>query len=311
MISFNHAKYIHSSISSVLRQERSFPIEIVISDDCSTDGTGEIIDQFERENPSIINRIDPSENIGMIANLQRVWSHCQGEFIAFLEGDDWWHDATKLETQVQFMEDHPDCVISGHGVRVIDFDDNVIRQHPRDPESIPQITGPQELLEYNFIHSSSMMCRQGTIDDIPQWFKRLHVADRPLWLLHAIKGPAGFIHKTMSTYRVHPGGVWSMVDPVIVHNRMRIAMRLLGENTPKPWSKLFHQESQQLAETVHWLSADKHRRSGKPMRGLVDYIGLFLHYLTTQQVRPMGKLFRPTVGCFLEFARLRKYPTSA
>src|SRR5690606_9560707 len=114
MITYNHCAYIEQALDSVLCQETDFPFEIVIGDDCSTDGTREVLLRYASSNPARIRLILHERNVGMIANQNAVFDACSGEFIAMLEGDDYWTDSSKLQRQVDAMRENPECHVSFH-----------------------------------------------------------------------------------------------------------------------------------------------------------------------------------------------------
>jgi glycosyltransferase involved in cell wall biosynthesis len=109
MITYNHAPYIAQAIEGVLQQKTNFPFELVIGEDCSTDGTREIVFEYQKKHPDIIRVITSDENVGAKKNGLRVLKACQGKYIAFCEGDDYWHNPDKLQKQVDYMESHPEC----------------------------------------------------------------------------------------------------------------------------------------------------------------------------------------------------------
>jgi len=111
MITYNHAPYIRKAVDGVLAQEASFPFELVIGEDFSTDGTREIVLAYERAHPHVIRVVTSSRNVGMHANADRMRMVCRGDYIAFCEGDDHWHDVSKLRKQVDFLQEHPDYVL--------------------------------------------------------------------------------------------------------------------------------------------------------------------------------------------------------
>lgn len=109
MITYNHAPYIAQAIEGVLQQETNFPFELVIGEDCSTDGTREIVFDYQEKYPDIIRIITSSKNIGAKKNSFRTEKACRGKYIAYCEGDDYWHHPQKLQKQVDYMESHPEC----------------------------------------------------------------------------------------------------------------------------------------------------------------------------------------------------------
>jgi glycosyltransferase involved in cell wall biosynthesis len=109
MITYNHAPYIAQAIEGILIQKTNFPIELVIGEDCSTDGTREIVFEYQKKYPDIIRVITSEQNVGMKKNGYRTMKACRGKYIAFCEGDDYWTHPEKLQKQVDHMESHPEC----------------------------------------------------------------------------------------------------------------------------------------------------------------------------------------------------------
>src|ERR1700730_6534609 len=109
IITYNQEKYLAAAIESVLNQEVSFKYEVIIGEDCSTDGTREIVSTYQRRHPNLIRVITSDRNVGMVRNFVRTSRACAGTFLAFCEGDDYWHRRDKLQLQVQYLENHADC----------------------------------------------------------------------------------------------------------------------------------------------------------------------------------------------------------
>src|SRR5712692_739118 len=107
LITYNHEKYIRQALDGVMMQKTDFDFEIVVADDHSLDSTIAIIEEYQADNHNI--RVLPSErNVGITRNYQRGFGACRGEYIAVLEGDDFWISPTKLRTLVAFLEQHPE-----------------------------------------------------------------------------------------------------------------------------------------------------------------------------------------------------------
>ncbi len=128
-ITYNHEDYVRQALDSVLMQEVDFEYEIVVGEDCSTDATRDILLEYRDRYPDRIKLLFREKNFGRpTMNVYDTGMHCTGDYIAFLEGDDYWTDERKLMKQVRFLDEHPDhmgcthtcCVVGKHGEPVDD-----------------------------------------------------------------------------------------------------------------------------------------------------------------------------------------------
>ncbi len=117
MITYNHRPYIVAAVEGVLRQETEYPFELVIGEDCSTDGTREIVLDYQKRYPDVVRVIHSERNVGARANHARTIAACRGQYVAFCEGDDFWHRPDKLQLQVSCLEKHPE-----YGLVCSDYD---------------------------------------------------------------------------------------------------------------------------------------------------------------------------------------------
>ncbi len=113
-ITYNHEPYIRKCIEGVLMQKVNFPIEFIIAEDCSTDGTLAICKEYAEKYPELIRLITSKNNVGAIANERRAMKAAKGKYIAFCEGDDYWIDPLKLQKQVDFLEKNPEYSVTFH-----------------------------------------------------------------------------------------------------------------------------------------------------------------------------------------------------
>ena len=122
MVTYNHEAYISQAIEGALRQQTEFPFEIVIGEDCSTDGTRKIVLDYREKYPDRIRIVTSGRNVGAQANTFRVSNACLGKYIAYCDGDDFWHHPSKLQRQVDYLERHPDVglVHSDHNLYLDD-----------------------------------------------------------------------------------------------------------------------------------------------------------------------------------------------
>ena len=109
---YNHEPYIRKCLEGFVMQKTNFRFEAIVHDDASTDNSVEIIKEFEEKYPDIIKPIYEVENQYSKhgGSLWRILNeHTRGKYVAFCEGDDYWTDPLKLQKQVCFFKNHPEC----------------------------------------------------------------------------------------------------------------------------------------------------------------------------------------------------------
>ncbi len=208
MVTYNHAPYIAQAIQGVLQQETSFPFELVIGEDCSTDGTHEIVLEYQKKHPDIIRVITSDHNIGAIKNGYRTEKVCRGKYIAYCDGDDYWHHPQKLQKQVDFLESNPD-----YGMVHSDFDKLINRTgkiiksiNKQNNVKIPDDNFFEELLVENFIGACtvcarSKLIRQANIYNCGQYGNWM-MGDRPLWMEISRHSKIGYIDESLAVHRI-------------------------------------------------------------------------------------------------------------
>ena len=206
-LAYNQERYIRQALDSILAQECDFTYECIIGDDCSTDATPEILREYAERFPDRINPVLRTTNLGARHNLADLLARCRGQYVAILDGDDYWTSPHKLQRQVEFMDAHPDCALSFHDVRAIDRDGNDC-DIPVALDS-PARSEIEDLLRENFISTCTVMYRWGLIGTPPGWFFETWISDYSLHVLHASHGWIGHIDEVMAAYRVHDAGMWS------------------------------------------------------------------------------------------------------
>ena len=199
MITYNHEKYIAQAIESVLAQQTDFDYELVIGEDCSQDKTRKIVINYQKKYSQKIRLLLANKNKGMMSNWVKTLQAVKSEYLAVLEGDDYWTDPYKLQKQVDFLDNHPSHSLCFHSVEAF-YQDN-----PDKTYIIPSKAKNfnfKSLLQQNFIAACSVMYRYGLVK-IPGWFLSLNIGDWPYHLLYASQGKIGFINQVMARYRRH------------------------------------------------------------------------------------------------------------
>ena len=206
-ITYNHAPYIVKALEGFLMQKTSFPFEVIIHDDASTDGTTEILKDYATRYSDIIKPYFENKNqysSGDYLFINRMYHNAKGKYIAFCEGDDFWTSESKLQKQVDYMEKHPGASLCFHPVEV--FFEKGEKPSYTYPDYSSGFT-TEALLKSNFIQSNSVLYRRLDIDyrKLPS---RIIPSDWYMHLLHARSGRIGFLKQKMSAYRRQQGGVW-------------------------------------------------------------------------------------------------------
>lgn len=117
-ITYNHEPYLRQALDGFLMQQTTFPLEIILAEDCSIDGTRAICEEYKAKYTDKIRYIRSDANVGAVENEKRAIKAAKGKYIALCEGDDCWTDPMKLQTQVDFMEAHPEYSVTFHRYKI-------------------------------------------------------------------------------------------------------------------------------------------------------------------------------------------------
>lgn len=210
MITYNHEKFIAQAIESVLMQRVSFPIELVIGEDRSPDGTRAIVERYARQHPDLIRPLLREANVGAVRNFAETFDACRGEYVAMLEGDDYWTYPHKLQKQVEFLQAHPASSASFHDALLITDETGETRRYC-DPKP-SSLVSVENLLSWNCVPTCSLVYRREYVAVRPPSLSRLSMQDWPINLLLAQRGDLGYIDEPWSAYRIHAGGMWSAMS---------------------------------------------------------------------------------------------------
>jgi glycosyltransferase involved in cell wall biosynthesis len=208
-MTYNHGRFIAQALESALMQETDFPYEIVVSEDCSTDSTREIVQRYHQRFPDKIRLILSERNIASNAVVVRGIEAAKGQYVALLDGDDYWISPAKLQKQSEFLDSHEECAICFHNATVMHDNGS---EEPRlwTPAGQAEITTLGDLWLGNYIATCSTMFRRGAIERLPAWYDSFFpITDWPLHILNAEHGKIGYINEIMGVYRYHSGGYYS------------------------------------------------------------------------------------------------------
>ena len=209
LICYNQKNYIKQALDSVLMQKTNFKYEIVLSDDCSTDGTNLICEEYASRYPDKIRLIKHEHNLGGVKNYLENYKLCNGKYISYLEGDDFYLDPYKLQKQVDFLEENEDYVICCSHVEKIDEHGKFLGQLL---ENMNDTYTVEKLCEGDFIATPTCMVRNHLIDEVPKWLYEFNGCDWTFDIVNAQYGKIKFMNEKLGAYRVHSSGTWSKLS---------------------------------------------------------------------------------------------------
>jgi hypothetical protein len=203
---YQHARYIEQAIEGVLGQQGSFELELVIADDCSTDGTRELLAEYRDRDPDRIRLLLPERNLGPTEIFRRSVGELRGEFVAWLDGDDYWTDQRKLERQLDSLRRNPGWAACFHNAAIVQEEGDApprpyVLDLPGDSVSFA------DLLRSNIVPSLSMMARGELVRELPDWVWDSRWNDWRAMLAIAMHGEVGYLPESMGVYRSHGAGL--------------------------------------------------------------------------------------------------------
>jgi glycosyltransferase involved in cell wall biosynthesis len=242
---YNHESFIEDALNGFLMQRTDFPFEVIINDDASTDGSVEIINKYARLYPKIIKPILQTENqYGKgIKAFFFTSGEAKGKYFALCQGDDYWLDETKLQTQADFLEKHLEYSLCGHNAFVIEggivMSANVIpRWHQRD-------TVQKRLAERTNVTATLTTMFRRPVDLYPEEHSKIVQGDNFIFSRLGLIGSYKFMSDiSPAARRHHSGGVWSMINP---------KLRLSQSSTSYFWMAQYFDRIGEQHLSIHFM----------------------------------------------------------
>lgn len=224
ILTYNQEKFIANTLESVLQQKTNFDFQVVIGEDCSTDNTRTICENYAKKFDCKIKLLPRLfSNIGLVANYIRTINECDGKYIAICDGDDYWIDELKLQKQVDYLEINQDCYIV-HSNLKIEMPDGSYKIFDHKKQSAP-LKYFEDLIQNNSIYSVTAMFRNiVNKSQLPSWVLKYPYGDLPtyLWTLKN-KGEIHLIDDVTAVYRYGIGVSVSLSAKSIVHSILKDA----------------------------------------------------------------------------------------
>lgn len=301
---YNHEVFIVQAIESALMQKTDFDYEIVIGEDCSTDRTREIVIEYARRYPQQIRLLLHERNLGGfgVLNFTETLKACRGQYIAILEGDDYWTDPLKLQKQVDFLDQNPGCVMCHHDAINVDERGVIItKAELQFPDSIKKDFSGDELIKGAWIVTLTA-CFRNVIGEFPSEYFKVLNGDAFLFSMLGNHGYSKYVIEiSAGAYRRHVGSSWSTLSTRRIYtytiNTFYWLSRYYGRLGQKEYSRhwfaryrnLLLQQLQDVSDIRNSLNVC--REFVVRRENLVDI--RFAYYLVSKLIGVLVRIARP------------------
>lgn len=225
-VTFNHAGWIRDALEGFVAQSTPWPVEVLVYDDASTDGTADIVREYAARHPGLIKAFCAGENLhsrGGIPARDVLMPHIRGELVALCEGDDYWTSPDKLRRQVEALEAHPEADICAHAARRERPGGRVIYDAPLHRDAL--IPAEEVILGGGgYVVTSSLLCRRSAYM-LQTPMREVLYSDYTLQIQGALRGGMVYLRDCMSVYRQGLPGSWTSRHHGQAHTEYRVQIR--------------------------------------------------------------------------------------
>ena len=218
LITYNQAQYVAQALDGVLLQRVNpdVDVRVIVADDASSDDTLAIIRSYEAQSPFPFIYLPQEANMGHVLNYKRAFAACTGDYVAILEGDDWWCNPYHLQKHLDFLDEHRECVLSSARPYLYDMRTQrfAIASYPEEQGDVWLITAQEEATGNKIPNLSTCMIRNSTLQQVCEC-EELWKVEMLDWLMELMLAEHGFLAKhkqSTSVYRVQDAGLWSRLD---------------------------------------------------------------------------------------------------
>lgn len=206
VVTYNHQETIAETLDSILKQKTQYPYTVWIAEDCSTDNTLEICNQYIQKYPDKIKVFAQQKNT-KAKHIRDVITKIKTPYLAILEGDDYWTDENKIQIALDFLENNPTYSTFAHDTLYRDNLNGTSLSLVHDIHKV-QINNPVNIYEAPYLHTSARVYRN-TVDLKSHFKDEPIVGDINLFYAYLDKGALYYHDKSMSVYNINGTGSWT------------------------------------------------------------------------------------------------------
>lgn len=238
--SYNQRRFIGQALDSVLMQKTDFLYDIIVSDDCSTDGTRQILMDYQSRFPEKVRLILGEENVGGPKNLRRVIEASTAKYVTCLDGDDYYIDAYKLQKQVAFLENNNQYAACFHNV--INLYEPYGSKSLFLPLDFPnQVEAKDVISQRWFLPIHSVVMRRQYIS-FPNWYEEVMNDDYVINLSVVMHGPYYYMPDVMAVYRHHGANISiQYVNQILINEQLLKILEGFSSIYPKEYQPVFEE----------------------------------------------------------------------
>lgn len=214
LISYAQETTIARAIESIIMQQTSASIHLIVADDCSPDNTSFIIKEHLEDCSFDFTWCKSSKNIGMVLNYKRAFDACRGKYVFILEGDDYWCSPFHIQNHINFLEGHLQCSMSMNRLTFYNSKTNDFSIGKwNDVDDVKYVTLKEQILQKNCLGNLSACCfRAKLINELPAKLYNLEFADWLLGMIMAQYGLIAILKESTSVYNINEQGQWSRLS---------------------------------------------------------------------------------------------------
>ncbi len=282
LVTYNHELYIRECIESILMQKTSFDYEIIVADDYSFDNTISIVKEHTCKSKVPFRILETSQNLGLIKNYQRAFNACAGEYVAVLEGDDYWTSPDRLQKHVDFLEAHRECAMSFNRKLMYLEEKEMFQIDSEEIDLHVHYVTAQNLASGNCIGNfSTCVYRKSVLDKLDPDLFKMNISDWMINLAVAQHGLIAALGEIMTVYRVQQKGEWSKMDRIT-------KLRLELEATDQYNDYFKYKYAAEFGSLKKYLISELKKAKGIPDKSIkqqfIDYTPPVLIFLLKQLI---------------------------